>query len=234
MPRFFIADKPTPVLNTPDFQGVFGTHPLPLDKEGLLRPIEMVALQGTKFEFVRQMSAHIFEVKTQDYLHGPLYIDARFVSETNENTPNRPKILPSSETILSRLKNALGLPYIWGGNWGRGIPEIHQFYGSNLKPQHKIIQTLSGLDCSGLLYEATNGFIPRNTSELLIYGKKVPHFDHVKPLDILVWPGHVVIVLTPTTTIESLYGQGVILSDLHDRLHQLSSTKFIIRRFLFE
>ena len=224
MPRFLIADKPTPVLNTPDFQGVFGVNPPPVDEKGLLRPVEMVALQGTKFEVLRQVSSHIFEVKTADYPHTPLYIDARFTSEVDEQTPDRPKNLPPAEAILSRLENALGLPYIWGGNWGRGIPELHQLYGSALQ--------LSGVDCSGLLYEATNGFIPRNTSELLFYGKKIPHTDHVKPLDILVWPGHVVIVLTPTTTIESLYGHGVILTGLQDRLNQLSSTEYVIRRFI--
>jgi len=70
---------------------------------------------------------------------------------------------------------------------------------------------LKGLDCSGLLYYATNGYTPRNTSSLLNYGKPVQIaglkvdeiIQKVAPLDIIVWVGHVIIILDKEHIIES-------------------------------
>jgi len=220
---YCLAKKPTPILNTPDFQKVFGSKVLPLDEQGLLRAVEMVALPGTKFQILKEHSAHILEVKTNDYPCNPIYIDARFTEHASEITPERKKILPPSEVILSKLKEALGQPYIWGGNWGRGIPEISALYNA---PKN----ILSGVDCSGLLYEATNGFIPRNTSDLMHFGDKISSIENIKPLDIIIWPGHVIILLESYLVIESLLGKGVIETPLHDRLQQIAEKSFVIRR----
>ena len=70
---------------------------------------------------------------------------------------------------------------------------------------------LAGLDCSGLLYEATDGFTPRNTSALVNYGRGIPIagltpgeiVQKVEPLDLIVWGGHVQIVLDRERLIES-------------------------------
>ena len=70
---------------------------------------------------------------------------------------------------------------------------------------------LKGLDCSGLLYQATNGFTPRNTSTLISFGEPVPvatldpHqiIQVLKTLDILVWKGHVIIIIDKERAIES-------------------------------
>ncbi|NGX47544.1 MAG: hypothetical protein K1000chlam3_00922 [Chlamydiae bacterium] len=228
---YCVATKPTPILNTANFQGVFGAKKLPLDDQGLLRPVEMIALPGTKFQILKKLPHHILEVITEEYPYGPQYIDSRFVTFAKATPSERCKILPDLKTISSRLESSLGLPYIWGGNWGRGIPEIQTLYQPKIPANLKKTWTLSGVDCSGLLFEATNGYTPRNTSDLLQFGEIVPSIQNVKPLDILVWPGHVVIVLTPTLTIESLYGKGVITTPLATRLTELSSTNFIIRRF---
>jgi len=46
-------------------------------------------------------------------------------------------------------------------------------------PKEKMIQKIldkwimKGVDCSGLLYEATNGYTPRNSSDLVTYGTGV-------------------------------------------------------------
>lgn len=229
MSSYAIAREPTPLLNTPDFASVFGAPQLPLDEKGLLRPVEMVALPGTKFQIKEQLADFILRVETQEYPHGDFYIDKRFVQLTTEEPPERQKQLPPSTQILEALNNQLGLPYIWGGNWGRGIPQLAKLYGPHRS--HLEIRTLSGVDCSGLLYEATNGFTPRNTSELLSFGEKISDFSDVKPLDILIWPGHVVIALNRETSIESLYGKGVILSPLSERKHQENHQ---IRRFIIK
>ena len=70
---------------------------------------------------------------------------------------------------------------------------------------------LKGVDCSGLLYEATHGYTPRNTSALITFGKPVSIanlgsaqiINALEPLDILVWEGHVIIVLDRNRAIES-------------------------------
>jgi hypothetical protein len=93
---------------------------------------------------------------------------------------------------------------------------------------------LAGVDCSGLLYEATNGFTPRNTFSLVEYGRSVPiaGLDPVKiverlePLDLIVWSGHVMIVLDRERLIESRLdsggkGGGVRVRPLREALAEL-------------
>ena len=110
-----------------------------------------------------------------------------------------------------------------------------------------------GVDCSGLIYQATNGSTPRNTSSLIefgdgleIKGKSVAEISSMlMPLDLITWNGHVIIVLDENTVIESTPGLGVHKSDLQARLRSVlsertpvndwNSTKgkrFVIRRWL--
>ncbi len=228
-PSHCIAEKPTPLLNTPEYEKIFGAGQLPLDELGLLRAVEAVALPGTKFTVCKQISPFILEVKTQEYPLDPLYIDKRLVKPVNASHPERVSTLPSKEEIIENLKSSLGLPYVWGGNWSKGVPEMASFYQSQASDKHPAM-SFKGIDCSGLLYEATNGYTPRNTSKLLSFGNEVISIANVKPLDILIWPGHVVVVLDTTTTIESVYGKGVILSSLNDHLSQ----NYVIRRFFIK
>ena len=75
---------------------------------------------------------------------------------------------------------------------------------------------LKGLDCSGLLYQATNGYTPRNTSSLVSYGAPVriaglkvdQSIQKVEPLDIIVWRGHVIVILNKEHVIESRLDYG--------------------------
>jgi len=234
---YLIAIKQAPLLNTPDFVRIFGGNALPLDEQGLLRALEMIALPGTKFQVLEFLDP-IAKVITPDYPHGPVYIDTRFTRPATANCPERLKSLPPKEVILARLEKSLGLPYIWGGNWGRGVPEISSYYQSNIPSHLEAHWPLQGVDCSGLLYEATSGATPRNTSQLLTFGEKIADKNLslekicsvVKPLDMILWPGHVIIVFNSTTSIESLQGKGVILQDLKKRLFEAPS--FVIRRFI--
>jgi len=62
---------------------------------------------------------------------------------------------------------------------------------------------LKGVDSSGLLYYATNGYTPRNSSSLVSYGNPVriaglkveEIIQKVEPLDIIVWIGHTGVIL---------------------------------------
>jgi hypothetical protein len=93
--------------------------------------------------------------------------------------------------------------------------------------------TLRGVDCSGLLYEATDGYIPRNTSSLVNYGKGLNISGRtageiskiLKPLDIIVWSGHVIIILNDREVIESTGSGGVKRTGILEKLKKVMSEK---------
>lgn len=245
--KFFKAKLHTPILSTPHFAKVFGGEKgdcLPLDEKGLLRCIEVIALPGTKFEIVQQHSPYIYEVKTKDYKsHAPLFIDIRFVEEVDSTHSERIPHLPSIPEILAYLSKLEKTPYVWGGNCSLGIQELLTFYPPS-KPLDNYLQniwTLRGVDCSGLLYEVSEGFTPRNTSELIEFGFEVSHpffsfqetLSRIKPLDLIVWKGHVIIVFDTKMAIESREGKGVIYTPLEEGLAfaQMQSKSFSIRRW---
>lgn len=214
-----LAKWPTPVLNHPDFQTAFNTR----DAQDLCRAVETVLLPKTAVTLLEKTNfPHIIEIQTDAYPYEKnLYVDERFLKDTNEI--GQPKSCPSHNLILAKLEECLGLPYVWGGNWPVEIPQMLEFYPSSL---------LRGVDCSGLLYYATDGFTPRNTTSLLSFGEEVK--GELQPLDLLVWKGHVVCLLDETTCIESRLGQGVIKTPLEERLAELRELQqpFITRRFL--
>ncbi len=230
LPKYAVSKGPTPVLYTPDFDGVFGGQDgitLKLDDYEEIDELEFVALEGTVFEIKRRAITSslpesdpghktIYRVESADYPYPTekgYYIDSRFVELTNEKPAGRPKALPPKEEILATLLEAEGSPYTWGGNVRQGIESLLAFY----PPASPISQglqeqwMLKGVDCSGLLYEAANGATPRNTSDLLDYGRAVEIAGKsteeiaalLQPLDLIVWKGHMVIALGNGKTIES-------------------------------
>lgn len=234
MSTYAVASLFTPILNTPDFKDVFGHKDgcsLPLDEQGLLRPIEMIAFPGTRFEVVQECAQGILKVRTNEYSGEELYIDRRFVQLSDLNPPERTKVLPSADTLLNRLHSLLGKAYIWGGNRSFGISELLDYYPpkSQLDPSLESKWALKGVDCSGLLYEVTEGFTPRNTSQLVNYGTPLPiegkNAEEIslmlRPLDLIVWAGHMVIVFDSKRSIESLGGKGVIIQNLQSRLEEI-------------
>ncbi len=219
-----VAVLPTPVLNNADFAGVFGGQDgksLRLDPSGLVREVEFVALPGTPFRIEESLELSgriIYRVSTEDYPYPSntgYFIDSRFVRLTETPPPPRSRRLPSRQKVIDNLLAARGSRYVWGGNLRAGIPQILSFYppaaGANLSPATAELWQLAGVDCSGLLYEATDGFTPRNTSSLVAYGEAVPIraldareiSKRVEPLDLIVWPGHVMIVIDGGRIIES-------------------------------
>lgn len=230
---FFITDKPAPVLNTPHFKKVYGKQ-LPFDHRGLVRALEMVAFPNRLFEVVREKEDHILEIKTVDYPSiSPLYIDSRFGQLQKEKSDLQINKMPTKEVIIKRLLKKQGLLYVWGGNWSLGLSSWEKWYPppSSLTPFEKAHWTLRGVDCSGLLYEACGGLIPRNTSELMSYGKQVS-FEDVQPLDLILFEGHVIIALDKENVIESSHEMGgVCITPLEKRLQQIEKPTQL-RRFL--
>jgi len=216
---FAKAIKSTPVFNRPDLERVFSL-PLKLCEKNLLHASEMVALKNTLFEVVRDFG-DVIEVRTKEYLVDyPLYVHRSFVEESN--SIDRERSLPSKEAILNALLSFEGAAYVWGGNVSGGISELLDLYppGKILSDLEKSIWQFQGVDCSGLLYAATAGFTERNTSMLFDFGETVSG-DDFEPLDLLLWKGHVVILLSDSETIESRAMRGVFRTPLKERLEQI-------------
>ncbi|HUD00781.1 MAG TPA: hypothetical protein VMR37_00475 [Rhabdochlamydiaceae bacterium] len=218
----FVARIPTPIFNTPEIP--FNQRPLKKDSQGRLMEMETIAFPGTKFRCVKEISERILQVETAEYHStAPLYVDSRFLQTAPAEASEREKNLPSIDKILRWMEDRIGLRYFWGGNWEAGIPELLEFYPAlkNASPEDRDDAVCRGLDCSGLLYQATNGYTPRNTSDLILFGREVP-LEQIKPLDLLVWKGHMIVVRSPTTLIESRMGYGVVVSPFQQRYLEVS------------
>lgn len=246
---FGVARSLTPVLNTQDFPAVFGGKDgknLKSDRCGQVRELEFIALPGTVFRVVKEIAVgktKVLQVDTADY-QAPsgisLYVDSRFIEQSDVEPLPRPRKLPEATDIISALQAAKGAPYVWGGNAINGVPELAESYlkesASATNSKHQI---LAGLDCSGLLYQATDGWTPRNTSQLVEFGRPVIIDGKtpaqlaalLQPLDLIVWNGHVIIVLDRKTTIESrlICGNkgngGVVTTPLLLRLEEIMRTR---------
>jgi cell wall-associated NlpC family hydrolase len=125
----------------------------------------------------------------------------------------RVALLPKSEEIIQKLRSQVGKQYVWGGNTQTGIKKLLTYYRPSIELDSKLRSkwTLDGFDCSGLLFWATHGLTPRNTSNLVNYGTGLTLSGKtleevklmLKPLDIIVWVGHNLIVLDNDEVIES-------------------------------
>ena len=221
---YAVAHLPTPVFNIPDFARLFGGQngaTLITDNCGQLRQLEFVALPGTVFHVTDTVpggATPVYRVTTTDYPYpstSGFYIDSRFVTVTDTRPPDRPRLLPPRQTVMDRLLAAQGSIYVWGGNIRSGIPQLSNLFppikGAPLAGTKGNRWELRGVDCSGLLYEATDGYTPRNTSSLVDFGKAVPIaglstdeiIRSIEPLDLIVWNGHVLIILDRERVIES-------------------------------
>lgn len=243
-----VVNHAAPVLNTPEFSLVFGGKDgtsLKTDSCGQVRELEFIALPGTVFRLLEKQRlgrSVVYRVETDEYPSVPgvrLYLDSRFVKVQSEVPAPRKPVLPTQEQISAALKKGIGSPYVWGGNLQYGVPELSDWFYGKLAPERAGRLTLAGLDCSGLLYQASGGSTPRNTSQLVNFGSAVAvngkKTDEILPLlepfDLLVWKGHVVIVLDRETAIESSLacGQpgngGVVVTSLPQRLREIMRTR---------
>jgi hypothetical protein len=259
-----VATMPAPVLNTPDFQSVFGGKNgtvVKTDNKGHIRELEFIALTGTVFEIINtsEFPDHkIYKVRTDEYnYNSDLYIDSRFVN-VSEKDPGKRKIeLPAKNIIYQFLDNAEGMPYRWGGNYIKGVDKLTEYYKPSVELDISQADRwiLKGTDCSGLMYEATNGYTERNTSKLVTFGDAVDIAGMsasgiksiLKPLDMIVWNGHVIYVYDENTAIQSTPSEGVHKSELLSELKSIMRSKkpvndynnskgsrFVVRRWFYE
>lgn len=245
---YAVALGPAPVLNTPDFRAVFGGasgRDLKADRCGQVRELEFIALPGSVFTILkkhRSGTADIYQVETEEYAapaNVRLYVDSRFLKPAQVAPVPRRPLLPPHDGIVSALRASVGSSYVWGGNVPNGVPELAGWYYKDIGAGDTERIGLAGLDCSGLLYHATGGGTPRNTSQLIAFGQGVPIAGKqsaeiasmLQPLDLIVWNGHVIIVLDRETAIESRLAcgspgnGGVVMTQLPRRIAEIMRTR---------
>jgi len=213
-----VATCAIPVFNTKEtpFQ-----LPLRRKEDGRMMAIETVAFPGTLFT-VKNKHGHIWEVDCTEYPSAdPIYVDSRLLVPVM-NPKEREKQMPDAAYLLKMLESMVGVRYFWGGNWPKGINLLNLYTEPEKIEKADMDDALCrGVDCSGLLYYVTMGCTPRNTSQLVNYGTLIPtdNLDAeaisklVKPLDLMVWRGHIMIVLPKDRLIESRLGKGVVISE---------------------
>jgi hypothetical protein len=222
-----------PLLNTSDFLSVFGGKTgniMPLDEKGLIRSFETILFPNSKLEILSQKD-NVLQVQTKEYPYeGSFFIDARLVEQVKQEPLERKKTLPSSHEILKTVFSLLGQRYFWGGNCLK-VPQMLTLYPPKSSPTSETLKnwTLEGFDCSGLMYYATEGITPRNTSSWVFFEKEIEIENKtpqeilalLKPLDAIIWKGHIVFVYDALHTIESRAGKGVVLSGIKERLQEI-------------
>jgi hypothetical protein len=264
--KYAVSVYSTPVLNTKNFDSVYGgadSKTLKRSKNGLIKELEYVAFPSSVFEIIEEYKKKeysILKVTTKEYnipeLNIELFIDSRFVEIKDEKPAERKVDLPSVANIYKYFDKTIGTLYVWGANNITGVEMMLKFYTpkGKLSSKEEKEWSMKGLDCSGLLYEATNGFTPRNTHQLVYYGEPVfieglntkEIMQRIEPLDIIVWKGHIIIVYDKNTTIESSFRAGcVVKKNLLDVLTELINQRkpvdkwtndkkkdFVIRRWV--
>jgi len=246
--QYGVALVSTPVLNTPDFGAVFGGESgkeLKTDRCGQVRELEYIALPGTVFRLLKKQrsgAGDIYQVETDEYTppaNVRLYVASRFLQLGLDAPLPRSRSLPPREAVVATLRASGGLPYVWGGNVPGGVPELEAWFYRGVGGSDRKRLTLAGLDCSGLLYHATGGWTPRNTSQLITFGQGVAIAGKsaaeivplLQPLDLIVWNGHVVIVLDRQSAIESRLqcgtpgNGGVVMTVLSARIAGIMRTR---------
>ena len=246
--EYGVAMVSTPVLNTSDFRAVFGGgsgKELKTDHCGQVRELEYIALPGTVFRLLKKQhsgAGDVYQVETDEYAapaNVRLYVAGRFLQLGLDAPPPRSRLLPPREAVVATLRASGGAPYVWGGNIPGGVPELDSWFYSGVDGSDRKRLTLGGLDCSGLLYHATGGWTPRNTSQLITFGQGVAIAGKsaaeivplLQPLDLIVWNGHVVIVLDRQSAIESRLqcgepgNGGVVMTDLSARIAGVMRTR---------
>lgn len=226
MPKYALVRDPCPIFNTQ--QSPFSHHQIQLDSQGRIFAMETIAFPETVLTIHQQLSDTICCITTEEYTAPiPLYVDSRCLSICATSPPVRKINLPDSAMICKRMLDSIGVRYFWGGVYPQGVEYMKRLY-----PHHSLQNEDAqcvGVDCSGLLRYATEGFTPHSTTQLLNIGEEIDisQLDAqavsylAKPLDLIVWKGHVIVVIDRETVIESALGRGVFCSSLTQRLEEV-------------
>ena len=220
----------TPLFNNGIFAAITNDYyTLKFDDQFLIRSLETILYPGSKITVLtkgKKNPSHFLQVKVDDYPSDK----ELFIHEQSALIKNAAKkIMPSLAAIQKKLRSLEGLPYFWGGTLATPLfGKEHPFKTIQaLTPFERKCFSFEGLDCSGLLYHVTNGATPRNTSYLMHLGTVC---EDLRPLDLLLWQGHVVIVLDENHTIEAREIDGVVIEDLEKRLSEIHKERVWVKK----
>lgn len=223
---YAISTDHTPVFLTSNISKQFGWWSGPgglnLATNGQIADLDWTALPWTVFRILGTTTDDagnmIYEVYSRESYNvlpkwQSYYIDARFVTYSATKPTERAPVSRSADEIIAKMYEAEWTIYVrWGNNykWFNELKDIYQPQWP-LADRYDQKWRLNGVDCSGLVYEASDGILPRNTSQQITHGYSVPikwkSVEEIKslvqPLDLIVWKGHVIIVVDSETTIES-------------------------------
>lgn len=221
-----ISKRNTPIFNKSIFNSFDkkGHYLLKFDERFLIRSLETIVYPNTPLNVIDTLDfkhMKFCKITCKDYpSKKELFVNAENIAIGKECK----RKCPSLSQIQKKLRSLKSIPYFWGGTLPYSLEKADELF-KNIKPltpfEKKCI-SFEGLDCSGLLYHVTNGYTPRNTSHLMNFGK--PCKD-LKPLDLILWPGHVVLVLDDKKTIESREFDGLVTEPIEKRLHEIRSKR---------
>ncbi|MCH9812225.1 C40 family peptidase [bacterium] len=209
----------TPMFNTQDFlEKMKKNGGIDATFHNRILETEIFPNRGVEVE---QEFGEVVEVTCSDYPSDKkLFTSLSFLEEGEEKAK---ELMPSKEEILRRLLAFPSIPYLLGGTTpfatSLGLP----FTGNTFTDRNRL---LYGIDCSGLLYFVTGGNVARNTSDYL---KEYQVVKEMEPLDLIYFPGHVIIYLGAGRCIESREFDGVTRSFWENRRKSLPSDHQIIR-----
>ena len=219
-------------INSPSFLNLFISSQTILDKRGHPRAFEITLLPGMVGEIIDEpLDGDTFLIRFPFY-PSPVYVLKNHVSFTKGLYEAN---FLNLDEQLNRLKSCLGRAYLWGGNHlGKT-----QFFKKHFNLEKKTIREeraieLDGIDCSGLLFYATNFKTPRNTKDLQTYGESVKDIAYIRPLDLILTKGHVMIVLDNSRVIQSKQNRGVFVSSLRVELFKLFRKKIFKEKVMDE
>ncbi len=184
--RFAVAKTAAPVLNTHEWDSVFGGlsgEELKYDRFGEIDEVVFVALKGTLFNIQRQIRKETragnetiyYKVTTPDYQGTEtLWVDGRFFDIRDVQAKDERKAMSPAKTLIA-LRGYEGSPYVWHGSSDTGVSELLDFYppSISISERSKDDWKLRGFDSPGLLYHASNGATPLDMKSLSRLGEPV-------------------------------------------------------------
>lgn len=209
---YALAKADAPLLNTPDWENIFGGNSgseLQYDRFGEIDQLVLIAPKGTLLTLQRQIRKKLktgtetiyYKVGTDLYSGSEsLWVDGRFLdlqevrplvaapalTDQQEGDGQENLAAISATAMISRLRGFVDLPYTWHGASEAGIPDLLLFYPPSkpISERMKNDWILKGLDNSGLLSRASNGKTPLEFSRLTILGESVfPDLSQVSNTD---------------------------------------------------
>lgn len=257
--KYAVANYYTPIFYSYGLKNIFGwtgESTLKLDDNNQIDEVETIALTGSVFEIyaeIKDWDNTIYKVYNRDYDYATTngyYIDSRFVALTWVIPETVAKILPEKQTIIERVKIIEWSQYVRWWDAPYGVSQLMDFYPpkSNVSDEIKSKWILKWVDCSWLLYYATNGYTPRNTSSLVNYGTWIEIqwlnadaiINKLEPLDLIVRRWHMILVLDKNTVIQSVYQlqltglnaeSGVVINNSKDVLSRVMDNRTAVNNY---